>query len=257
MYTTTTESPSTRGVRTIAKHLLTWRRVAFWSGIVTLPTAVAVLESRRSKLAGGVAGGLTALALAGLRWQFQRWFTEEPAYEIEKQLGGGLELRHYQPHVEARTRVLTDDHDLALEHGFERLAAYIFGGNQRGEKLDMSTLVTTTDGEKLEMTAPVINQRSGHSHVMAFVMPEGRDLASLPKPHDDRVELDEVPARRVAVLGYRGRYTAEAVKRHQDELMHKVRDAGLKVIGAPMFAGFDPPNTFPWLRRNEVWVEVA
>jgi hypothetical protein len=130
----------------------------------------------------------------------------------------------------------------------------------------MSTPVTTTqaderehdhDGEKLEMTSPVINQRSGNSHVMSFVMPPGRDLGSLPEPIDDLVELDVVPARRIAVLSYRGRYDATSVRQHQDELITEVRNAGLHPIGTPLFAGFDPPNTIPWLRRNEVWVEVV
>jgi hypothetical protein len=278
MNTTTIDEPTSSTIAgapddavTTAHRPLKWRKVAFWSSMISLPAAVAVLGSRRSKLVGGVAGGLTALALAGLRWQFQRWFSAEPTYEVEDQVGP-LEIRRYAAHVEARTRILTDDHDKALETGFQRLAAYIFGGNQRKETLEMATPVTTRDGdsadqaaqtidakngEKLEMTSPVINQRSGMGHVMAFVMPPGRDLGSLPEPNDARVELAEVPERRVAVLSYRGRYTADSVKRHQDELLEAAREAGLHVVGNPLFAGFDPPNTIPWLRRNEVWVEIS
>jgi hypothetical protein len=258
-FTSTLAGDAGEHVATHGKNPLTWRKVAFWSGIITLPAAVAVLGSRRSRVAGGVAGGLTALALAGLRWQFQRWFSAEPSYDIEKRIGK-LEIRRYAAHVEAFTRVLTSNHDEALENGFRRLAGYIFGGNHRKETLEMSAPVTTrTDdhGEKLEMTSPVINQRSGNSHVMSFVMPPGRELASLPEPTDDLVELDVVPARRIAVLSYRGRYDASSVRQHQDELLGEVRSAGLHPVGTPLFAGFDPPNTIPWLRRNEVWVEVV
>lgn len=268
---------------------ITWRKVAFWSSMVALPSAVTALGSRRSKLLGGVAGGLTAVALAGLRWQFQRFFTEEPSYDVEQRIGP-LEIRRVAAHVEARTRVLTDDHDTALETGFRRLAEYIFGGNHpdahpTGHWTDRSSRladtlageITTSDpttiltpealaapadkpeksGERIAMTAPVINQKTGVDHVMSFVMPSDRDLGSLPKPNDDRVELENVPEKRFAVLTYRGRYTAEAVRQHEEQLLAEAEKAGLHTIGVPLFAGFDPPNTIPWLRRNEVWIQVA
>jgi hypothetical protein len=234
---------------TAAHASTTWRKVAYWTGQVVVPAAIAAVGSRRSRIGGAVAGGLTALFLGGLRYQFQRWFTDEPSYDLERRLDGGIEIRKYHPHLEARTRIPVTDHDDALERGFRVLAGYLFGGNRDGEG---------ETGEKLAMTAPVLAQRSaGGAHTMAFVMPPGRTLASLPQPDDDRVKLEAVPARRLAVLPFRGRYNGESVVRHERELLDKVREAGLQPRGEPVFAGFDPPNTIPWLRRNEVWVEVA
>ena len=174
--TTQQESPTLTGdrkmtgVSTTSDKRLAWRKVAFWSSLAIVPAAVAALGSRRSRLLGGVVGGLTALAMAGFRWQFQRWFAAEPSYEVEKRVGP-IEIRRYDAHVEARTHVLTENHDTALETGFRRLASYIFGGNHR----ESNVTDRPKSGERIEMTSPVINQRSGVGHVMSFVMPPGRD----------------------------------------------------------------------------------
>jgi hypothetical protein len=112
-------------------------------------------------------------------------------------------------------------------------------------------------GERLAMTGPVQSRASGGAHALAFVMPAGRTLASLPRPLDARIELIEVPEQRVAVLRYRGRYRGERVAREARRIRELAAAAGLPAAGEPVFAGFDPPSTLPWLRRNEIWLELA
>ena len=232
------------------------RKIAYYAGMVAIPAGIGALvgKAKRSTLAGSVAGGLTALALLAARWQMARLFTEEPDYELEDQLGP-LEIRRYFPQITARTRVDVESFDLAMQQGFRKLASYIFGDNFNGEQL-AAVQQRAAGSEKLAMTAPVITKQSVRGYEMAFVMPSGRDLGSLPTPNDSAVELNEVPERRVAVLKFRGRYRGEEIERHERELMDLVRAAGLRAMSAPMFAGFDPPSTLPFLRRNEVWVEV-
>jgi hypothetical protein len=237
------------------------RRIAFYSTLTAVPIGVGLLVGRRSRLAGAVAGGLTALGLGAIRWQLARLFSDEPAYEVEEHIGP-LEVRRYAAHVAAHTDIDDDNYDSALNAGFRRLARYIFGDNFRGERLEMTTPVTSRSkraaaSEKLDMTAPVITAPAEHGYRMSFVMPPGRDIASLPTPNDSAIELDEVPERRVAVLRFRGRYNGSAVEQRERELMKLVEDAGLAAAGAPMFAGFDAPATIPLLRRNEVWVELS
>jgi hypothetical protein len=233
------------------------RRIAYYAGMAVIPAGIGALvgKAKRSTLAGGVAGGLTALAMLGVRWQLARLFTEEPDYEIEDTLGP-LEIRRYFPQITAHTHVDVPSYDVALQQGFRRLANYIFGDNFNGEKI-AAPKQRAAGNEKLEMTAPVITAQGPRGYEMSFVMPNGRALASLPTPNDSAVELGEVPERRVAVLKFRGRYRGTEVERHERELMDLVKAAGLVATSAPMFAGFDPPTTLPFLRRNEVWVEVA
>jgi len=233
------------------------RRIAYYAGMAVIPAGIGALvgKAKRSTLAGSVAGGLTALAMLGVRWQLARLFTEEPDYEIEDTLGP-LEIRRYFPQITAHTHVDVPSYDAALQQGLRRLVNYIFGDNFNGEKIAM-TAQRAAGQEKLEMTAPMITSQSPRGYEMSFVMPSGRALASLPTPNDSTVELGEVPERRVAVLKFRGRYRGAEVEQHERELMDLVKAAGLKATSAPMFAGFDPPTTLPFLRRNEVWVEVA
>jgi hypothetical protein len=40
------------------------------------------------------------------------------------------------------------------------------------------------------------------------------------------------------------------------EVLARVRSAGLGYRGSPEFAGYDPPSTLPFLRRNEIWIEL-
>lgn len=219
------------------------RTVAFGSlalaGSLGLGAGVAVLTG--SRRTGLIAGGLTAVAAMALRWQLQRWFTDEPAYEIERRIGD-LEIRRYEPRVEAHVRVADVNFEDALHDGFRKLFSYIGGGNTRGEKL--------------KMTTPVINHPRAVTHTVAFVMPPDRPLASLPQPEDDGVRLVEQPVRRIAVLRYRGSYSNKNFQEAQARLRDLVADAGLEAAGEPVFAGFDPPSTLPLLRRSEVWIEL-
>ena len=124
--------------------------------------------------------------------------TEEPKHRVLERRDG-WELRLYEPTVVAETTV-TGDFGPGGNEGFRRLAGYIFGGNDGGRKLPMTAPVTRErrGGTKIAMTAPVAQERSGGGWTVAFVMPAGQSIATLPKPDDPRVTLREVPARRVA-----------------------------------------------------------
>jgi len=234
------------------------RNLAFWSSLAVLPLGIGMAVGRRSKAAGAVTGALTALGLGALRWQLIRLFTEQPPYQVEERIGP-LEIRRYPARIEARTEIATDNFDTALRNGFLRLARYIFGDNVKHEHLAMTAPVTASS-ERLSMTSPVI---AGHDpgkpnrYTVAFVMPPDRAISELPTPTDERVALEQIPERRVAALRFRGRRDGGHVPAHEKELMKYVREHDLEIMGTPMFAGFDPPTTLPFLRRNEVWIELA
>jgi hypothetical protein len=92
---------------------------------------------------------------------------------------------------------------------------------------------------------------------MAFYLPARYDLASAPRPTDDAVDLVAAPERTLAVKRFSWRPTGERVAERAEELLARLEAAEVAVEGDPFFMGYDAPWTLPFLRRNEVAVEVA
>jgi len=193
----------------------------------------------------GVATLCGSLVAMLSRWQFARLFSEKPRYQVES-MDGDFEVRQYAPRVQAETVLNAAPWQQSLERGFERLAQYISGGNARGLKLAMTAPVLVTVGATDRATRTV-----------SFKMPDSEPFETLPAPTDRQITLRRVPARRVAALSYSGRYGREIPAKKRQELLTYVRAAGLLPIGEVTFAGYDAPWTLPWLRRNEVQVELS
>lgn len=230
---------------TVRKYSNVRRNWAFDAALVVAPIATGVLASMggtRRIGRGILAGAGAALALGALRLQMARWFTAMPDYELVA-TAGPLELREYPACVEARAVVDAPDIETALDRGFDRLACFLWGANSKKESLDM--------------TAPVLAEMSDGRYVVTFIMPPDRTLVSLPLPDDARVELRERNPRHVAVLKFHGRFTGQNIHSHERELLGYVVDAGLVGRGSVAFAGYDAPVTLPFLRRNELWLEVT
>ena len=187
----------------------------------------------------------TSVAAMFTRWQLSRWFSEKPRYEVEA-LHGELEVRQYAPRVQAETVLNAAPWKQSLREGFDRLAKYVFGENARHAKLAMTAPVLVTVGATDRATRTV-----------AFKIPDSELFETLPAPNDRQITLRRVPARRVAALSYRGPSHGELPAQKRKELLSRVRAAGLLPIGEVTFAGFDAPWTLPWLRHNEVQVELS
>jgi hypothetical protein len=91
---------------------------------------------------------------------------------------------------------------------------------------------------------------------MAFFMPGSYELKDLPAPNDPSVVLRPVPARTVAVLRFSGRATDANVSRHRQALAARLEAEGIRWRGEWLLNQYNPPWTLPFLRRNEIWVEV-
>jgi hypothetical protein len=227
---------------TMAHHAVGWRQRALLGAAIAAPVATSLAFGRGNARRGWLAGGLAALAIGALRGQMARWFTPEPAYQSDGMLGA-LELRRYTGYIEATTEIDAAAIDLALDHGYGRLASYVCGANR--------------NAEIVERAAPVLTAMRDGRYTVSFVMPPGRTLYSLPRPRHPGVELREVAARNVAVLRFRGRFTRDNIAAHERKLLEQVLALGLSARGSVMFAAFDWPLTLPVLRRNELWLEVT
>ncbi|MFD0666620.1 SOUL family heme-binding protein [Ramlibacter sp. MAHUQ-53] len=180
---------------------------------------------------------------------------EEPAYEVLQEIDG-VELRQYAPYVVAQVTLATTA-DRAGNEAFPILAAYIFGKNKGARSLEMTAPVTqTAEPMRMEMTAPVTQSQAPGGYVVQFVLPKAITLSQAPEPLDARVQLREVPARRVAVIRYSGFWSQSNFDEHLGKLQSVLREAQLRWSGEPTLSRYNPPFT-PWfLRRNEIWLAL-
>jgi hypothetical protein len=180
---------------------------------------------------------------------------EEPKYKVVEK-DGDIEFRDYAPMIVAEAEV-SGDQNKALGEGFRVIADYIFGNNASSQKVAMTAPVTQQRSEKIAMTAPVTQQSEGGSGRVRFVMPAGYTLQTLPKPNNPAVTLKEIGSKRFVAIRFSGFAGAGNLARHAAELNTFVSARHLKTLAAPTYAFYDPPWTLPFLRRNEVMVEIA
>jgi hypothetical protein len=180
----------------------------------------------------------------------------EPSYDTIE-ADGRTTVRRYAPMILATVSV-TGERRPAVNEGFRILADYIFGNNDGGAKIAMTApVLQQPEGERIAMTAPVTAApAAAGAWEVSFVMPAEYTIDTLPKPRDPRVRILEVPARTVAAVTFSGLPNAAPLDRHAAELAEWIAARGMRPVGPPRFAFYDPPWTLPFLRRNEVMVEV-
>ncbi len=176
--------------------------------------------------------------------------TETPKYAVER-TDGAVEIRAYGPRIVAEVTV-TGGRNAAANTGFRILAGYIFGANDGGAKVAMTTPVTQVPGETIAMTTPVTQMARDGTWVIQFTMPEGFTLDTLPKPKDEHIRFTTLPGTKQAVLRFSGLAGEGVLAAKEGELRSWARGQGLQVTAGPFFYFYDPPWTLPWNRRNEV-----
>lgn len=184
--------------------------------------------------------------------------TEEPKYSVIEKTEP-FELRLYEPMILAEVKV-EGDLDEASSQGFRLIAAYIFGQNQVTEKISMTSPVAIEEqnvkSAKIAMTTPVNIEPNAGQWTVSFVMPSAYTLNSLPKPLNPKVQLREIPAVKRAVIQFSGFYNAQKVADKTLELEQWMKTRNLEAASAPKFARYNPPWTLPFMRRNEVMIDV-
>ena len=179
---------------------------------------------------------------------------EQPKYKVlESQ--GDIEIREYAPMIAAEVEV-RGERTKALNQGFRLIADYIFGNNLSSKRIPMIAPVTQEAGEKIAMTAPVTQDGTGDIWKVRFVMPQQYTLETLPKPKNQDVRLMATPAKRVVVIRFSGYNTDKNINTHRERLLNYIADHHLSVVGQPTTAFYNPPWTLPFLRRNEIMVEL-
>jgi len=170
-------------------------------------------------------------------------------------------LRHYSPFIIAETFIKeAKSRNAASNTGFRRLFNYISGDNSNQEKIAMTAPVIQADekakGVKIDMTAPVQQKQTDNEWQIAFVLPDNFTMDTAPIPSDPTIKLRQVEPRTMAVLRFSGRWSDKNIRKHEDLLLTQLAAMDLRLIGETKFAAYNAPFALPFMRRNEVMIEV-
>ena len=155
-----------------------------------------------------------------------------------------IEIRRYPPLILATVSGQGDASQ------FRHLFRYITGNNRINHKIAMTTPVMTS--ERVAMTAPVIS----HGVSMSFVIPQKYTPDTVPEPLDERVRIETVPERKVAVVRFKGYARQMTVEKKTELLLRVVKKANLAPLGEAFLMRYNAPFTPGFMRRNEVGIEV-
>jgi len=168
------------------------------------------------------------------------------------------EIRQYESYIVAET-LQTGGKTESMSSGFNELFQYISGNNVRQSKIKMTAPVLQSDkdvGQKIPMTTPVLKQRDGGTSTIAFIMPPGSRLEELPQPKSSTVRLRAVPSHKVAVVRFSGYASEDTIKEETSRLVSTLQRDGVIAKSGPQTALYNPPWTPPFMRRNEVMIEI-
>lgn len=189
--------------------------------------------------------GLGALritaATAAVVYIQSRAMIEIPAYVIERQ-EDHFEVRAYPELILAQVTVERKSRRAAVQSAFSPLARYIFTSDR--------------PGEKIAMTAPVMQLAKEEGWVVSFIIPAGMDLKELPIPARS-VRLVNQPARQVAALLFSELRSVVRFEAAAARLRDWIRSEGLKAERPLEYGYYDGPFTLPFLRRNGILVPVS
>ena len=175
-------------------------------------------------------------------WYLVPKFLEQPSYKV-LQKDGNIEIRLYQGFLLKSVNV-TGNQYLALRKGFRPLVNYI-GAKKR-------------DGDKISMTAPVI-QSLGNSKdewVVSFSMPSKYDASNLPDPNNKQIYTEAISSTKAAVIRFNGKADENLLVEKTIKLSEWLEKGRFTAKTKPRYMFYNDPSTPPFLRRNEIFVEL-
>jgi len=166
--------------------------------------------------------------------------TEEQAYDLLWK-NDRLEARYYPKALLATVKGSQTEYRTSANRHFRVLAGYIFGGNE--------------EGESIAMTSPVHLSLDDAGSTMSFVMPASLEQEDLPTPNDKGITFQEAGEKYVVAVRFGGWANDKKIHKHMEFLLNALETMNVQPLSEPWYMGYNPP--FQVLnRRNEVAVEV-
>ena len=70
------------------------------------------------------------------------------------------------------------------------------------------------------------------------------------------MKLREVPGNTLAVIRFSGTWAQSTYNAQLETLRAALAEAGIATQGEPISSRYNSPFSFPFLRRNEIWLKV-
>lgn len=151
-----------------------------------------------------------------------------------------FEIRNYEATLFTSVKLATSEYDKASSQGFSVLAGYIFGGNEKEEKIAMTSPVAMTLEENT---------------TMMFMVPKKYTKENLPTPNDASIEFKEMPAKKMAAITFGGWANNKKIESYKKKLTEALDKEGIKYSNNFLFLGYNAPFEV-FNRKNEVIVEL-
>jgi hypothetical protein len=151
-----------------------------------------------------------------------------------------FEVRDYESALFSSVVLSDSTYENSSNKGFRILAGYIFGGNE--------------NGEKIAMTSPVAMEL-GDSMKMSFMVPTRYEEQDLPKPNNEKIFFERKKGSRMAAIRFGGWANDQRIEKYKNKLIEALKKEGISHTGNFVYLGYNPPYALI-ARRNEVVVEL-
>ncbi len=151
-----------------------------------------------------------------------------------------FEIRNYEARLFTSVNSNTNNFKNASSKGFSILAGYIFGGNEKNEKIAMTSPVAMTLDESM---------------TMMFLVPKNINRKNLPKPNDSNIEFKNIPEKNVAAISFSGWANDKKIARYKQKLINALNKKRIKHTDRFYFLGYNAPYEV-FNRKNEIIVEL-
>ena len=151
-----------------------------------------------------------------------------------------FEIRTYEATLFTSVKLSTKGYENSSSKGFSILAGYIFGNNDRNEKIPMTSPVSMS----LE-----------DSMTMMFMVPKEFNKDMLPKPNQSGIEFKEEPAKTFAAIRFSGWANDTKIEKYKQNLKAALDAEGISYTNRFCFFGYNAPYEV-FNRINEVLVEL-
>ena len=151
-----------------------------------------------------------------------------------------FEIRSYEATLFTSVKLSTKGYKNSSSKGFSILAGYIFGNNERNEKISMTSPVSMSLEDSMEMM---------------FMVPKKFNKDKLPKPNQSGIEFKQEPVKTVAAIRFSGWANDTKIEKYKQKLIAALDAEGIKYANKFYFFGYNAPYEV-FNRKNEVIVEL-